>query len=318
MKLSSSDLKAFLDMNTNPTPVKRARQISRYFLTIAFMMIAGFACADKLSASESLRIGFHRPSFHEYSREDLEISVKILTEEMGREIGIQTTVFMYDDIKLMRADFEQGKINLVFSSPLLIANKFDNTLLTDGFKLVPSGGNIDTLVVLTRKNEGMDNFSSLRGKKLGLIENDPATDLYVNFLSRSSFHRDSQDIFKEIPREKKSHQAILKLFFGQVDVICVYENYYEITAELNPQIFAKTQIIAHISGILQSAGFFHKNVDPAFRERVIAEVIKLNTYARGRQFLEIFKTEKALRVSPVELAITRQLYSNYQRLSKTK
>ena len=164
----------------------------------------------------------------------------------------------------------------------------------------------------------MAKLNSLRGKKLGLVENDPVADLYVNFLSRSSFKKDYPDIFKEIPREKKSHQIILKLFFGQVDVICVYENFYEITAELNPQILAKTQIIAHISGILQSAGFFHKNVDPVFRERVMAEVLKLNTYARGRQFLEVFKTEKALRVSPAELAITKQLYSNYQYLRNAK
>jgi ABC-type phosphate/phosphonate transport system substrate-binding protein len=184
--------------------------------------------------------------------------------------------------------------------------------------MVPSGGNIDSLVILTRKNEGMDNFKTLRSKNLGLVENDPAADLYINFLSQSNFKKDYHDTFREMPREKKSHQVILKLFFGQADVVCVYDNFYQITTELNPQILSKTQIIAHIDGILQGAGFFHKKVDPVFRERVIAEATKLNTSARGRQFLEIFKTDKALRVSPAELAMTMQLYSDYQRLRKTK
>ena len=184
--------------------------------------------------------------------------------------------------------------------------------------MIPSGGNIDSLVVLTRKNEGMDDFNSLRSKKLVLVDNDPAADLYMNFLSQSNFKKDYQDAFREMPRERKSHQVILKLFFGQADVVCVYDNYYQITTELNPQILSKTQVIAHIDGILQGAGFFHKNVDPVFRDRVIAEATKLNTYARGRQFLEIFKNDKALRVSPTELVMTRQLYSNYQRLRKIK
>jgi ABC-type phosphate/phosphonate transport system substrate-binding protein len=282
------------------------------------MIFANFADAGDLFAEQSLRIGFHRASFHEYSREDLEISVKILTEEMGKEIGIQTSVLIYEDIKLMRTDFEQGKINLIFASPLLIATKFDSTLLADGFKMVPAGRNIDRLVVLTRKNEGMDDFKSLRSKKLGLVENDPAADLYINFLSQTNFKKDYHDTFTEIPREKKSHQVILKLFFGQADVVCVYDNFYQITTELNPQILSKTQIIAHIDGILQGAGFFHKNVDPVFRDRVIAEATQLNTYVRGQQFLEIFKDDKALRITPAELAMTRQLYSDYQRLRKTK
>jgi ABC-type phosphate/phosphonate transport system substrate-binding protein len=282
------------------------------------MIFENFADAGDLFAEQSLRIGFHRASFHEYSREDLEISVKILTEEMGKEIGIQTSVLIYEDIKLMRTDFEQGKINLIFASPLLIATKFDSTLLADGFKMVPAGRNIDRLVVLTRKNEGMDDFKSLRSKKLGLVENDPAADLYINFLSQTNFKKDYHDTFTEIPREKKSHQVILKLFFGQADVVCVYDNFYQITTELNPQILSKTQIIAHIDGILQGAGFFHKNVDPVFRDRVIAEATQLNTYVRGQQFLEIFKDDKALRITPAELAMTRQLYSDYQRLRKTK
>lgn len=292
--------------------------IAKYVLTLTFLLCAKFVGAGDLFAEQTLRIGFHRPSFHEYSREDLEISVKILTEEMGKELGIQTNVLIYEDIKLMRADFEQGKINLIFASPLIITNQFDNTLLADGFKMVPAGGSANTLVVLTRKNEGMDNFKSLRDKKLGLIENDPATDLYINFLSLSNFNKESKNVFREIPREKKSHQIILKLFFGQADVVSVYKNFYDITAELNPQILSKIQIIDHIDGILQSAGFFHKNVEQAFRDRIIGEAIKLNSYARGQQFLAIFKTEKAIRVSPTELAMTKQLYKDYQHLKKIK
>ncbi len=285
-----------------------------YVLTITLVIFAGFADAGDLFAEKTLRIGFHGASFHEYSREDLEVSVKIVTEEMGKAIGIETNVVIYEDMKLMRTDFENGKVNLIFASPLLIATEINQDLLADGFIFNPSGGKPDSLVILTKKNTGMDHFNSFRGKKLGLTESDPVSDLYVNFLSQSNFKKDYQQVFKKISHDKKSHLVILKLFFDQVDVVCVYENFFEVTGELNPQIFSKIQIIDRINGIPPGPGFFHKKVDPVFREQVISEVIKMNTYPRGRQFLEIFKTEQALRVTPAELDKIRQLYKEYQHL----
>jgi len=287
-----------------------------YFLTITLLMFAGFADADDLFAEQTLRIGFHGASFHEYSREDLEVSVKIVTEEMGKAIGLETNVVIYEDMKLMLTDFEKGRINLIFASPLLIATGINNDLLADGFKFMPSGGNGDSLVILTKKNAGMDHFNSLRGKRLGLAESDPVSDLYVNFLAQSTFKKDSQQVFKKISHDKRSHLVILKLFFDQVDVACVHENFFAITGELNPQILSTIQIIDRIGGIPPGPGFFHKKVDPAFRERVIAEVIKMDTYPRGQQFLEIFKTEKALRATPAELDTIKQLYKDYQHLRK--
>ncbi|MGZ4954435.1 MAG: PhnD/SsuA/transferrin family substrate-binding protein [Methylobacter sp.] len=287
-------------------------------LLLVFVTFSCMASADDLFAEQTLRVGFHRPSFHDYSREELEISVRFLTQEMGKEVGIQTSVTIYDDIDSMRTEFEQGKINLIFASPLLVVTSFDNTLLADGFKMVIDGGDADKLVILTRKNEHMDGFKSLRHKKLSLVESDPGADLYVNFLSWTYFNKDYHNVFIEMPQEKKSHQAIFKLFFGQTDVVCVYDNIYQTVAEMNPQILAKIQIIAHINGILQGAGFFHKNVDPAFRERVITEALKLDSYARGRQFLELFKSDKVLRVSSTDLALSRLLYSDYHKLNKSK
>lgn len=278
------------------------------------MIFSISAGAEAPLTQPSLRIGFHMPSFHEYSREDLELSVKIITEEMGKDIGIETHVSVYEDMKLMNADFENGTINLIFASPLLLVNEVDNNLLADGFKFIPTGGTADRLVILTRKNEGMDSFSSLRNKKLSLVENDPPSELYINYLSQKSFKSDAKNNLKQLPREKKSHQVIHKLFFGQIDVACVYDTFYQTTAELNPQIFDRLQIIEHIDGIVQSAGFFNKNVDSAFRESVINAVIKLNTYPRGLQFLEVFKTEKAIRVNLSELDKTKSLFQEYQRI----
>jgi ABC-type phosphate/phosphonate transport system substrate-binding protein len=282
------------------------------FIFLGIVQFTPASANDVLDGT--LRVGFHSPSFNEYSKEELEISVGVLTEQMGSEIGLQTTVTVYNDIRLMKKDFEQGTINLIFASPLLISTVFDKNTLADGFKMVLDGGNPDTLVVITRKNEGLDDFNLLKGKRLALVENDPSVSLYMNLLSLSAFKKEFKDVFTLVPVEKRSHQVILKLFFNQADVICVYYNYYKISVELNPQLNEKLQIISQGDGFLQSAGFFHTAVNPEFREKIINEALRLHTYPRGKQFLEVFKTEKAERINAEELSLTRRLYEQYVHL----
>ncbi len=298
--------------------VNRLSQLVRGSLLTILIMLANWSYAEDIFAEHSLRVGFYARAFPDFSAEDLEISVKLLSEEIGKDNGIATTVTVFTDIALMRKEFEQGKINFAVASTLQLANDFDDALLADGFRLVLSSDRSDSLLVLTRKNEGLDNFKPLRGKKLALVEFDPVADLYIDFLARSEFHKSYQAAFKLMPREKKANQIILKLFFGQADVICVYQNAYRLATELNPQLMSKLQIIAQLDGIPQGAGLFNKKTPAEFREQVIALALKLDSHARGQQLLQLFKADKAVRSTLADLAGTKLLYSAYKKLNKHK
>lgn len=297
---------------------KRLNRLVSGSLLLGFMQFAGWASADDLFAEQTLRIGFYAHAFPDFSQEDLEISVKLLSEDIGKNIGIQTAVKVYVDITLMRSDFDQGKINFVVASSLNLANDFDNNLLTDGFRLTLTSESPDSLLVITRKNEGLENIKALKGKRLALVEFDPIADLYMDFLALSTFNKGYKVSFREIHREKKANQIILKLFFGQADVICVYQNAYRLAVELNPQLLSKLQIISQLNGIPQGGGLFHKNVPSEFRERVIAEALKLDAQARGQQLMQLFKSDKAVRASLADLTATKQLYSDHQKIKKTR
>lgn len=286
------------------------------FSLVFFLSVVG---ADDQFSEQTLRVGFYSRAFPDFSVEDIEISVKLLAEEIGKNVNLHTTVSVYEDINAMRDAFEQGKINFVAASSLNLATEFNNELLVDGFRLQISSNNPDSLLVMTRKNEGLDDIKTLSGKKLGLVEYDPVADLYIDFLSKAAFdNRSYKKVFREMPREKKAHQIILKLFFGQVDVICVYHNAYIRAAELNPQLSSKLQIIKQLDGIPQGAGFFHKNTPADFREKVIAEALKLDKHARGEQLLQLFKSDKAIRSTLTDLVATKKLYEEYQKLNNRK
>lgn len=284
---------------------------------IGLTMGTALATAADKFAEPTFRAGFYTRAFPDFSYEDIEISVKMLAEEIGKQAGINTTITVFNDINLMRKAFELGEINFVVASTLNLANDFDNKLFTDGFKLVPNDPT-ENLLIITRKNEGLDEFKAIRGKRLALVEYDPVADLYIDYLALSTFKKNYHASFKSISREKKAHQIILKLFFGQADVICVYQNAYKIASELNPQLLSKLQIVAQLRGIPQGAGFFHKNVPAEFREHVISKVMQLETYARGRQFLQLFKADKTIRASLADLTATKQLYIDHQKITKNK
>jgi len=296
---------------------------SRLSLFIKILALIGLTIATDLATAAdnflepTFRAGFYTRAFPDFSYEDIEISVKVLGEEIGKQAGIKTTITVFNDINLMRKAFELGEINFVVASTLNLANDFDNKLLADGFKLTPNDPT-ENLLIITRKNEGLDEFKAARGKRLALVEYDPVADLYIDYLALSTFKKNYQASFKSISREKKAHQIILKLFFGQADVVCVYQNAYKIASELNPQLLSKLQIIAQLRGIPQGAGLFHKNVPAEFREHVITEVMKLETHARGQQFLQLFKADKTIRASLADLTATKQLYIDHQKITKNK
>jgi hypothetical protein len=131
----------------------RLTQMVNWFMLMGFMAFPGLARAEDLFADQTLRAGFYALAFPDLSYEDLEITVKLLTEEIGEKVGIKSTVTVFNDIALMRNAFDKGEINFVAASSLNLANDFDNNLLTDGFKFVPSIEPVENLIVLTRKNE---------------------------------------------------------------------------------------------------------------------------------------------------------------------
>ena len=298
--------------------IKYQKQIAQLFIAIGFLIFAGYSYAEDSSAVQTLRAGFYASAFPDLSGEDLDITVKQLSEEIGKEVGIETKVTVFYDLGLMRKAFEKEDINFVFASALNLANDFDNKLFADGFRAITSNELADTLVVMTRKNEGLDNFAAVQGKRLALVEYNPVAELYMDFLSLSTFKKPYKLSFDKISREKKSQHIILKLFFGQADVACVYQYAFELAGELNPQLFEKLQIISQIKGIPQGIGFFHQNTPAAFRESVISEFLRLDTHAKGQELLQLLKLNKTVRARPEDLAVIKKLYEDYRELKNTR
>ena len=254
-----------------------------------FSQTTALLAADDLFAEPTLRAGFHAQSFPDFSAEDVEISVKLLSEEIGKEVGVGTSVKVYEDIKLMRQDFEAGVINFVVASSILFASHFDSTSFSNGFRFVRNGISSDSLLLLGQTKVGQSTIDSYLGKRFILAESDPLAEIYLDVLSRKHFNQSYTQSFKLIKREKKAHQLILKLFFDQADLTCVYRNAYQVAIEMNPELTQKLTVLDEINNIPQGMGLFHKKIPEEFRTKVISQATKLHERPRGEQLLQLFK-----------------------------
>ena len=294
--------------------IKYAKLLIELLLTLITLSSSGFTRADDAFADQSARFGIYAGAFPNLSVLDLEVYVKVLTEQVSKDDAIKSSVTIFKDVTLMRKAFEQGEINYVVASTLNLANDFDNIHFADGFKLITSNEFNNSLVIMTRKNEGLDDFKSLKGKRLTLAESDPIAELYTDVLSLAHFKKTYKESFSAIQKEKKTQQVILKLFFGNTDVICLFRNAYIRALELNPQLETKLQIISQINNISPGAGFFHKNTPENFREKVINNALLLDSQEKGREFLQLFRADKAVRSTLADLAGVQQLYQDYRTL----
>lgn len=285
----------------------------RFVALLCAFSLFGFQPALAGDSQAALRVGFHAKSFPDFSTEDIEISIKMLAEELGKNIGVDTHVSIYQDIKAMSRDFEQGTINFVVASSILLVSEFDTRLFGNGFRFARSE-QPERFLVLGRIKPGFKTFQDYRNKRLVLAQYNPMADLYIDLLSRTYFHQDYRNGFKELPREKNAHQQILKLFFDQADLTCVYQHSYDTAIEMNPQLKNRVQILTTLENVLIGLAYIHKDAPDFLQKQLIDNAVQLTNYPLGQQLITLFNSNRVIQSTPADLDASKRIYDQYRRL----
>lgn len=270
-------------------------------------------CMADIGANEQLilKAGISANSFPDVSAADIEVTIKLLVEEIGKKAGFEAQLTAYTDERAMQQDFESGKINFVAASSLVMARDYDNTLFGSGLRFLRSAEFPEQMLIVG--NSHYKDFSELRGKRLVLAQNDPLTEVYMDFMALKNFKKNYQNSFKVLP-PAKVNQLLLKVFFGEADVTVVYYHFYKTALEMNPQLQGKLKILAQLDNIPSAGAFFHKNTPVAFQEQIIQQAINLGEQPRGKQLMDIFKSDRIYRSDVRDLIPAKQLLEARQHL----
>ena len=261
-----------------------------------------------------LAIGVYMPAVRDIPRKDVEITVRFWVEEIASKAGVSIKpVQLYDDLSELKRDVDSGKVNYIVGTPMGLAQQFSDDDLAGGF--TGAGAANDALMLVVRRDSGIKSPGDLAGRHVQLRERDELSEIYLNTLLRSSGISPSQ--LKVVSTQKNANSLVLKLFFDQCDAALITRNAFELAAELNPQIRKRLQVLDAYTfdAYRDNIALFSSSVSTEDREAMIAAALKVENTPRGRQLLEIYRTDRLILSNVSDLHPYRDLLSTHNKLA---
>ena len=274
--------------------------------------------------SARMNMGYYYNSISDVAnRTDIEISLNFwardlfVTEAKKQNFIITSTqAFLFDHIEDMKNAFDQGELDLIVAPPLLISRYFEREKLSDGFVGVLEGKKPESLVLIVRSDKNINSVKDLRGKRLGMIENDELADIFLDTLMLKDIKRSYKNIGLSIQQQKKNNHLILDIFFDRIDAGVVYMSSYNVMTELNPEIKSKIKILEELR--IKGKNFSYFRHDYPLTESLTNVAMGFATNPRGKQILEIFSTPEIDYCKVEDLDVFDTLYKDYLRLKQRK
>jgi ABC-type phosphate/phosphonate transport system substrate-binding protein len=178
-------------------------------------------------------------------------------------------------------------------------------------------GTGEGLVLIARAADGAHGLSDLRGRRVARLANDRLAQVFLETQCLRLARKSCDELF-EVMEEKRDNYSIHKVFFGQADAALVSLSAYHAAGELNPQVRQKLRIIGEWPVTALIFGLMPLNIDADFRDRVLSTAMQVTNTPRGRQILELFRTDHMERVEASQMQPFWALAREYQERLKTR
>jgi hypothetical protein len=268
-----------------------------------------------LAAGEPLNMGFYLPAIREANLADVRASLQFWAEEVGHPYALTARVELYDDMSALRGDMLRGKINLVVAPGMEIAEAFGYDDIANGFVGV-RGTDPEGLALVIAVDSGVERFADLRSRRVLHLGNDRLAQVFLGVQCMRDFRAPCQDVLR-LGEEKRDVLAIHKVFFGQADAALVSRAALHAAGELNPQVRQRLRVIAEWRVRSLTFGLMNTRSSEDYRARVQHSALEVVRGPRGRQILELFRTDHMESADRSDLRPYWQLLKEYKDLTRT-
>lgn len=266
-------------------------------------------------------MGFYANSITELAtRRDIEVSLnfwaKDILQEQASKKMLQVTeakAVLFDNMQEMRAAAKRGEVDLIVAPPLMIVRNFNRDELEDGFTGMLQDGKPDDILLVARKDKHLNSVSDLRGKHFVMPDNDEMVEAFIDDLFLQKLKLGYRKALATVDIEKKASRIMLDIYFNKADAGIVYRNAYEVVTELNPDVMDKIAIIDSHPTKSRNFSYF-VNHYPYSKELQEIMTTAGNQSARGKQILEVFKTQTIVPCKVEELNAYAEFETKYQNL----
>lgn len=267
-------------------------------------------------SSQRFLMGVYYPSIANLvTRADFQVAINIWLAEFSGPLQLSPTrAILFEDMDSLRQAFIAGELDFIMAPPLLLAKHIERSLLADGFVGTASDGTRYGMVLIARRDAGIQTLAQMRGKVLMLPENDILAETFLDMLSLKTYRQHFRKVFKAIHTKERQSAVVLALFFKQADVGLSNAEVLNLMIELNPQLKDSLAVLAKFPTKSPNYGYFHSDFPAHVRQAITEKVKELNQQPRPQQVLQALRMVSLVPNSVDNLAVFDGLLDEYRSL----
>jgi phosphonate transport system substrate-binding protein len=275
---------------------------------------------NQASAPEIFTVGMAKVCFLNVNRNDATAAYKVFLEKAARRFGNSYTVAaeLYDDSPSFEAAIQREPMNVAVIDPWQFLTMDIHSQMKPCFTVVENGKVGRKYLVLTRRDSGLTNLMSLRGKDI--LELDFVSAgvgrIWFDTLLLATKLGAPETFFGSTEVVSKPAAAILPVFFGKKSACVVDESSFDLMKELNPQVGQMLQVMAVSDNYADVVLCLRKDrwSSAKLKADTITALKELNQDLAGQQVCTLFKIDRMVPLEESQLDTLRTLQATYTAL----
>lgn len=285
---------------------------------ILLLFLAGLQASPALAATpqEPLKLGFYLPAIRDANLADMKVSLGVWVTEISKPFGLTVTTSTYADIAAMRQALDRAEMNLFSGPGMELAEVFTPEEIRTGYARRNKGVE-EGVVLLVSNGSGIKRFADLQNKRLSRLSNDRLSDIFLEVQCIKAAGMACRD-FLQMKEEKRDIQSVYNVFFGRADAALVSLATLRTANELNPQVGQRLHVLLDWKAKALMFGIMTRHTQDSYRNLILHSVTEAMKTPRGRQILELFKTDYLEPVDAEALQPYWALLREYNDLRKVR
>jgi ABC-type phosphate/phosphonate transport system substrate-binding protein len=287
------------------------------YLCALLLAILGVFATPPLRAADLpvLKMGFYMPTIRDANPADVKVGLQIWADELGKLYGYRVSTSTYSDMAELRAAVNRDSLHMINAAGMELAEILQLSEVQGGYARRTRGSD-EGVVLVVAQGSPIRTFADLRGKRLLRLGQDRLSEVYLETqclkAARTSCHE-----FLTIADEKRELQLAHGVFFGKADAALLTMSALHTAGELNPQVLEKLRIIQSWKTTALVFGMLTSNADAKLKKTIMESDFGSPVNPRGRQMLDLFKTDYVVPMGPEALEPYWALLQEYRTLEKS-
>lgn len=283
------------------------------FLVLCCILPMGGAGAAEESAAP-FRIGFTSAMFTDVNENDVRAAIRIWGEQIAkiRSVPVDPDPLLFRNMEEMHLALAQDRVDAVLVLTLEYHHLRQYYDFSRYIFAIFAGSLSEEYLVLAHRNGPVKSLADLSGRRLSIHDNPRASlaPLWLDTLLHRQGLPPASRLAGRIETSTRLPQALLPVFFRQMDACLVTRNGYAIMSELNPQLARELIILAESPEVVPALFAFRSD----YKTDIIAGLQELKDSPAGRQVLTIFQSEDFVEGPASTLDLTLELIESHERL----